>query len=169
MPNVMTALKAEIARIARKEAKALVSPVKKPSGKLRSFVADLKRRVSALEKVNHELQSRLTKVEGSQPAPSEQQNKRGWISGKGIKSLRKKLGLSQADFARLVQVSPITVYQWESKKGMLTFRGGTKAKLFALRGIGAREAKARLAEMTPAVKKVLKAKKVTKRAGKRGK
>lgn len=164
MPNFVAPLRQEIARIARKEAKALVSPVKKPSGKLRSFVADLKRRVASLEKTNGQLQSRLAKLEASQPAPAASQDKRGWISGKGIKSLRKKLGLSQAEFARLVGVSHITVYQWESKTGMLTFRGGTKAKVFAVRGIGAREAKARLAEM-PKEPVVKKGKKAAKRVG----
>ncbi|MCE9612906.1 MAG: helix-turn-helix domain-containing protein [Lentisphaerae bacterium] len=158
MPNFVAPLRQEIARIARKEAKALVSPVKKPSGKLRSFVADLKRRVAMLEKTNGQLQSRLAKLEASQPASTESPDKRGWISGKGIRSLRKKLGLSQAGFAQLVQVSPITVYQWESKKGMLTFRGTTKSRVFAVRGIGAREAKARLAEM-PVARADKKAKK----------
>lgn len=167
MPNVLQVLKAEIARIARKEARALVSPVKKPSGKLRSFVADLKRRVAALEKANGQLQSRLSKLESSQPAPAESQDKRGWISGKGIRNLRNKLGLTQADFARLVQVSPITVYQWESKSSMLTFRGGTKARVFAVRGIGAREAKQRLAAMPG--KATRPARKAGKRAAKRTK
>ncbi|MDA0578465.1 MAG: helix-turn-helix domain-containing protein [Verrucomicrobia bacterium] len=171
MPNFVAPLRQEIARIARKEAKSLVAPVKKPSGKLRSFVADLKRRVASLEKTNGQLMSRLAKLEVSQPGSTESPDKRGWISGKGIRSLRKRLGLSQADFARLVGVSSISVYQWESKKGMLTFRGGTKAKVFAVRGIGAREAKARLAEMPkePMGKKAPKANKVTKRAGKRRK
>ena len=167
MPNFVKPLRDEIARIARKEAKAITAPIRKPSGKVRRFVADLKRRMASLEKVNRELLARLTKLEATQPAPTDQQDKRGWISGKGIRSLRKKLGLSQADFARLVGVSHITVYQWESKKGMLTFRGGTKAKVFAVRGIGAREAKARLAEMKKPV--VRKAKKVAKRVGKRRK
>lgn len=166
MPNFVAPLRQEIARIARKEAKSLVAPVKKPSGKLRSFVADLKRRVAALEKVNGQLQSRLAKLESSQPAPAESQNKRGWISGKGIRSLRKKLGLSQSDFARLVQVSAITVYQWESKRGMLTFRGGTKARVFAVRGLGAREARQRLAEMP---EKPARAGRVGKRGAKRTK
>jgi DNA-binding transcriptional regulator YiaG len=103
--------------------------------------------VAALETLNGQLQSRLAKLESSQPTPTESHDKRGWISGKGIRSLRKKLGLSQADFARLVGVSHISVYQWEKKAKTLTLRGATKAKVFAVRGIGAREAKARLAEM----------------------
>jgi hypothetical protein len=39
------------------------------------------------------------------------------------------------------------VYQWERKPGMLRLRDATKAAVMAVRGLGAREAKARLAEM----------------------
>jgi len=40
MPNVAAVLKAEIARISRKEAKAAVSPIRKPSVRLRKDVAN---------------------------------------------------------------------------------------------------------------------------------
>ena len=40
MPNVMKVLKDEISRISRKEAKAAVSPVRKPSVRLRKHVAN---------------------------------------------------------------------------------------------------------------------------------
>jgi hypothetical protein len=33
MPNIMTALKAEIVRLARKEVKAATAPIRKPAGK----------------------------------------------------------------------------------------------------------------------------------------
>ena len=69
------------------------------------------------------------------------------ISGKGVRSLRQKLGLSQEAFAKLVGVSPNCVYQWESKPGMLRLRANTRAAVLAARGLGAREAKAKLAEM----------------------
>jgi DNA-binding transcriptional regulator YiaG len=162
MPNIAKVLREEIARISRKEAKAAVTPVRKPSIRVRSDVADLKRRMALLEKANKELLARLAKIEAAQPAPpATEPAGRGWISGKGIKSLRKRLGLSQADFARLVGVSEQAVYIWERKTGMVKFRDSTKAAVFAVRGIGAREAKDRLAEM--------KAKTVKKPVSKRGK
>ena len=49
MANVITALKAEIARIARKEARQAVAPLRKPANTTRLTLADLKRRVAALE------------------------------------------------------------------------------------------------------------------------
>ena len=161
MPNVATVLKEEIARVARKEIKAAIAPIRKPSVRVRHDVASLKQRVAVMEKANKGLQARLAKLEAAQPAaPAADQAAKGWISGRGVRSLRKRLGLSQGDFARLVGVSAQAVYMWESKPGTLELRGATKGKLFAVRGIGAREAKARLAEMPKAVKP----KKVAKRA-----
>lgn len=145
MPNVMSVLKAEIIRLAKKEAKATVAPVRKPSGATRKGLADLKRRMGALEKETKRLAALLSKVPQPEPvaAPSGSKN---WISGKGVRSLRKKLGLSQEAFAKLTGVSSQAVYTWESKPGMLRLRPTTKAALMAVRGLGAREAKQRLAE-----------------------
>ena len=160
MANVMKVLKEEISRIARKEAKAAVAPVRKPSVRYRKDIADLKRRMALVEKVNKELQNRLKKIEGAQPAPQAAETAgRAWITGRGIKRLRAKLRLSQAEFAKLVGVSDQAVYMWEKNSGMLKLRGATKGKVFAVRGIGARAAKARLAEMQKAKKPVSKRRK----------
>ncbi len=159
MPNVMTVLKAEISRIARKEAKQAVAPLRKPTTGARRTFADLKRRVAGLEKECKRLGAALAKM--PKPEPQEVPGKgKGWISGKGVRSLRQKLGLSQDAFARLVGVTPNGVYQWECKPGMLRLRDKTRTALLAARQLGAREAKARLAEIK-SVKKV-------KAAGKRG-
>ena len=69
--------------------------------------------------------------------------------------------MTQEEFAKLVGVSSQGVYVWESKPGMLRLREATKAALMAVRGLGAREAKERLAGM--AVKKADK--KVAKKKG----
>ena len=162
MSNIIIALKAEIARIARKEAKQAVAPLHKPTTGARHVLADLKRRVAALEKENKRMATLLSKI--PQPAPEEAPAKaKGWISGKGVRSLRQKLGLSQEAFAKLVGVSPNCVYQWESKPGMLRLRKTTRSAVFATRELGAREAKDKLAEM-PAVKKAKPAGKRRQRA-----
>ena len=151
MANVITALKAEIARIARKEAKQAVAPLRKPANATRLTLADLKRRVAALEQENKQLAASLSKI--PQPAPAEEPAKaKGWVSGKGVRSLRQKLGLSQEAFAQLVGVSPNAVYQWERKSGMLRLRSKTQAAVMAARKLGSREAKAKLAEMVAAKK-----------------
>ena len=148
MPNVAKVLKEEITRLARKEAKAAVSPIRRPSVRLRKDVTALKRRMVLLEQETKAMQALLKKMEAAQPAVPEAEKKE-WISGKGIKSLRNRLGLSQGELAKLVGVSRNTVYKWEIKPGMLKLRESTKAALFSLRGMGAREARKRLEAMKP--------------------
>jgi DNA-binding transcriptional regulator YiaG len=157
MSTIVKVLKDEISRIARREAKQAVAPLHKPTTGARHILADLKRRVAALEKENKRMAALLSKI--PQPEPKEDPAKaKGWISGKGVRSLRQKLGLSQEAFAKLVGVSPNCVYQWESKPGMLRLRENTRAAVFAARDLGAREAKEKLAAMA-AVKKAKPARK----------
>jgi DNA-binding XRE family transcriptional regulator len=164
MPNIAKILREEISRIGRKEAKSACTPLHRKEIKTAKTTVALKKRVVALEKSNRLLLERLAKLEALQPASQgpQEENARAWISGKGIRRLRKKLGLSQAAFAKLVGVSVISVYNWEKNPGMLKLRNTTKASVFSIRDIGAREAKKRLEAMP-------KSKNVVKKAAKRRK
>jgi DNA-binding transcriptional regulator YiaG len=168
MSNIAQVLKAEISRISKREAKALITPIRKSSAKLRPDVADLKARLAVLEKSNRELQKQVATLIASQPAPAEAPEGRAWISGKGVKALRRKLGLTQGELAKLTGVSTGAVVQWESKAGMLKLRDATKKAIMAIRGIGKAEARKRLAELAPAKgkkAKVAKGKVKGKKAG----
>ncbi len=59
-------------------------------------------------------------------------------------TLRKKLGLSAGDMARLLGVSAQSVYHWESGKSKP--RAGQLAAIAQVRKLGKREAAARLAQ-----------------------
>ena len=61
---------------------------------------------------------------------------------KGLKSQRNRLGLSAADYGRLVGVSAQSVYNWEL--GQASPRADQVKAIPALRGIGKQESKARL-------------------------
>jgi len=152
MPNVAAVLKAEIARISRKEARSAVSPIRKPSVRYRKDIADLKRRLAILEKAGKEFHARLAKVEKAQPAPAAEPEQKARITAKGMKALRRKLGLSGDELARLVGVTGQAVYSWERGQGALRLRTATRAAVLAIRGIGAREARKRLEEMKNAKK-----------------
>ena len=146
MPNIAKVFKDEIARISRKEAKQAVAPFRKSTASARRTFAELKRRLDALEKECKRFCVALAK--GPQAALPEVPAKgKGWISGKGVRSLRQKLGLSQEAFAKLVGVTPNCISLWEGKSGMLRLRGNTRTALLAARQLGAREAKDRLAKM----------------------
>lgn len=153
MPDVGKVLKDEIARISRKESKAAVTPLRAASVQVRKDLGDLKKRAAVLEKAIKQLQTSFARVAPAPQAATEVAGgERGGISGKGIKSLRKRLGVSQAEFAKLVGVSDQAVYLWERKPGLLKLRGATKASLSTIRGMGAREARARLDDIAKAAK-----------------
>jgi len=153
MANVAKVLKEEIARISRKETKSAFSQIGKSHTSLKKIVADLKKRVVSLEKDNKRLVSEAKK-EKPVPAqtPSEESGK-ARFSAKGIRSLRSKLGLTQAEFAKLAGTTTHSVYLWEKKEGALKLRDKTREALVLIRELGAKEAKAKLDEAVKTLKK----------------
>ncbi len=171
MPNIMTVLKAEIVRLARKESKASVDPIRKSAADTRKALADMKRRVDDLEKHVKQLCAQAAKTsqsETSQPQASLPEEPRSeparpetkpastrsseGFSAKSVRALRQKLGLSQQRFADLLGVGHATVYKWEVKPGMLNLNHRTKAALTEARGMGSRHAKKRLEALDKQVK-----------------
>jgi len=154
MPNIAKILREEISRIARKESKSAVTPVRKSAAKLRPDVADLKNRVTVLEKEIKRLSVLVINLASTQPAPAEEAEEgRAWITGRGVKSLRRKLGLSQGEFGKLTGASSHAVYLWESNPGTLKLRAASKAAIMAVRGISKAEARKRLDDLAKPVKK----------------
>ncbi len=151
MPDIATVLKAEIARIARRETKAAVANLQKSTGKARKAWVDTKSRLAELERQVKALKSQLAK-----PATQMEEDTASAdslrMTGKRVKSLRGRLGVTQAQFALLVGVTPQAVYHWEQQAGSLKLRSQTKAGLALVRGLRAREARARLEELTSAKK-----------------
>jgi DNA-binding transcriptional regulator YiaG len=165
MPNIVRVMNDEIRRLAKKEAKALIVGIKKDTIRLKKDNADLKRRIAQLERDNRRLDRLADKVESQAPSPEAPKRR---LSSRNIKILRKKLKVSQAQFAKLVGVSDQSVYNWEAKGGVLSFNAGTLEKIVAVRGMSARGAKERLAKIEQAAK-ARAGKKSKKRAKKGGK
>ncbi len=140
MPNLSTILKGEITRLARKEIKAAVDPVRKTSAGQRKEIAELKRQLAALQRdLKASLKpSKVLKQEGEASGSTR-------FSAKGLKSLRAKLGLSAGEFGLLVGASGQSIYKWETGKAVP--RASQQAALASVRGIGKREAAKRLASM----------------------
>ena len=141
MPNIALILRQEIMRLARKEVRAQTSSARKMMTQLKSANTELKRETS-------ELRSKLARLErrsrGGQDRQSsdEPQQRRMRFNAKGLATHRTKLGLSAADYGRLVGVTGQTIYKWE--------QGGAKPRmsqltaLASIRGLGKREARKRL-------------------------
>ena len=138
MPNILSVLKAEISRLARKEAKQVVAPVKKVSANYRGLIAGLRKQVGALQKEIAVLKRAAPKADKAIEAIEPQG--RFWISGKGVRTLRKRLGLTQAQFAKLAGVSVQSVVNWEAAKGKAPIRRKTSiARMQQIRGLRKRQ------------------------------
>lgn len=150
--SIIKELQSEIIRVARKEIRKELDPIKRVNAQQRKYIADLRRELSDSQKEVKRLQKGLVKgaVKGSAKASSvaqDQPEQRFWVTGKGILSLRKRLGLTQIEFAQLVDVTQQTVVRWEKTKGKIVLRGSAvQARLQELRGFGKKDARKALGE-----------------------
>ncbi len=140
MPNLAAVIKEEIRRLARKEARAETSVLKKQSAQYRSAIAALKRQVDSQAKALAFLEKQERKRVG--PGPAKPLTDGARFSAKSVSAHRRRLGLSQVDYGKLVGVSKLTIYNWE--QGNTRPREEALASLVALRDIGKREALKRL-------------------------
>lgn len=144
MPNIAAVLKDEIARIARKEVRAQTAEFKKSSAQYRTHIAALRRRIDELERQLKRASKGTAAAVKSTP-PEEEGGTHRRFSPTRLAAQRSKLGLSAADFAALLGVSGQSVYKWEH--GEARPRAAQLEAIAALRGIGKREAAARLAQL----------------------
>jgi len=142
--SVIKELQSEIARVARKEIRKELDPIKRVNASQRKYIADLRRELSDLQKEVKRLQKELGK---EIPAVVEEPEQRFWITGKGVLSLRNRLGLTQVDFAELVGITQQTVVRWEKTEGKISLRGeAVQSRLQELRSMGKKEVLAEFEE-----------------------
>lgn len=149
MSNLVSSLKSEIVRLARKEAKAATDPLRKPSVAARKAIADIKRRVAALEKELRRVNGVLSKVQSAQPcqpcsSESPASDVKMRVTSRNVKSLRNRLGLTASAFAKLLGVTAHWVYLYEHKAGVLKMRAATLAAFQSAKAMTAKEARAKL-------------------------
>jgi len=78
--------------------------------------------------------------------PDQEEGRKARLTSRGIRSLRKKLRLSQLDFGKLLGTTAGAVYLWEKKEGALSLRDKTRAAILSIRVLGAKEAREKLDE-----------------------
>lgn len=146
MSNIGKLLKDEIARIARREARGLIRPLHRESSRMRKTLAACRRQVRAMER-DVAWAVRQAKKQVESPAIPTGASAKRWISSKGIKALRRKFGISRADFGKLIGAATPTIAQWESKPGKIEFRKkDTMARIETVRTLGARDVRRLLVE-----------------------
>ncbi len=140
MSTLVSVLKHEITRLARKEVAAGTGVLRKANAQYRRDIAQLKRGADALSKQVAYLERQEKKRAGQPVSAAKAEGKR--FSRHGLKSHRERVDLSAADYAKLVGVSAQTIYSWEQGKSKP--RDEQLASLVAVRGLGKREAQKRL-------------------------
>lgn len=140
MPNIASVLKDEIQRISRKVVKSDTGVTRRAAAQHRRDIAELKRLVSDLSKRVSFLERQEKRRVGVRPPKEAAEGAR--FSPRWLKTHRDRLGISAADYARLVGVSSLTIYNWETGKSRPRREG--VAALAAVRGLGKREVMKRL-------------------------
>jgi DNA-binding transcriptional regulator YiaG len=144
--NIVTALKDEVSRIARKEVRNETAQLKKAVARYRSDIADLKRRLAAAEQSLAKIRKSGGVPRPSTPASTPEGTAGIRFSAKGFRTLRERLDLSGPETAKLLRVSVQTIYNWEA--GSSKPREPQLSAITVLRKAGKREVAARLAELT---------------------
>jgi DNA-binding transcriptional regulator YiaG len=140
MPNILPVLREEISRLSRKEIRSQVGATKDATTQHRRHIAALKRQVARLQQQVTLLSRKV--FDTPQAVSAVATPTRSRFIAKGLRSQRKHLGLSAADYGKLLGVSAQSIYKWERE--LASPRSEQLSRLAALRGIGKREAAERL-------------------------
>ena len=141
MANLTSLLNEQIRRLSAREITSREKMIRRITAQHRRDIASLKRQVAGLRKTVTFLQGCEEKRVGSfAPTPESADGLR--FRADGLRSHRARLGLSAQDYGKLVGVSGLSIYAWEASRSKP--RQAQLAKLSAVRGLGLREAMARL-------------------------
>lgn len=152
MSSIARVLKEEIQRSVRRETSQLKTEHRKALSAFKKSYADMRKRVSVLEKQlrKHSATPPRTAVPGADQAGEGDAMR---VTAASLKSMRKRLGITQGDLAGLLGVSVQVVAVWESKKGRVNIRkAAVRAALAALKKEKKADVSARLGKDLKTVK-----------------
>lgn len=147
MAKYAAAFKEEVLRLSAKSIRIETATLRRVSIRQSRLIAALRREIEALKRQTSPLR-RGPKRAGPPIAATPQTSGRSKtrFQARGLVSLRKRLGLSQADLGKLIGCSGNSVFNWESGKAKPQQR--QIDTLASIRGIGKREALRRLEAAT---------------------
>ncbi len=141
MPNIAVTFRQEIIRLARKEIRRETQILRKASAQYRRVIAELRRETKKLQSdvLRFALQG------GSAPHVLEADSGKTRFSAKSVIAQRKRLGLSAADYGKLIGVTAQTIFNWEHGKSRP--RQAQISALGSVRNLSKKEAVARLEQI----------------------
>lgn len=149
MTTFAESLKKEIARVARKELREEIAALRKTSGLQRSDIAALKKQLQVLQvlvkKLDkpratpvHKTSDMVTPVSGGES--NGKPGRKVTFTAERLKTQRARLGFTQEQMAKLLEVSSLSIWKWES--GVATPRAARIPQLLQRLALGKREAQA---------------------------
>ena len=143
MGKLEATIKSEITRLATRELRKVSVPLKRDVRLLKNTVSQIRKAVLPLERFAAHQRKELTKREIRLEATPEEV-KKSRFSPRLIRTLRKKLRITQKELAILVGVTIGAAHKWEM--GKFNPKAEKKAALVALRKLGRGEVKKLLKE-----------------------
>jgi DNA-binding transcriptional regulator YiaG len=142
-------IKDEIIRLAKREMRMKFVPLRRDVRSLKITASQLRKSVLGLQRFVSQQENQM----GTKPVPevTAEDMKKARFSPRLIKSLRKHLGVSQKDMAKLAGVTVGAVFQWE--KGKFEPKDEKKKVLVSLRKLGRQDVKKLLMQETTPKKK----------------
>lgn len=143
MAKFESIIKSEIVRLARREVRKIALPLRKDFYSMRKIISQLRRAVLTLQRITSAQQKELEKRKVPLEAEPEEV-KIARFSPRLIRSLRRRLRITQKELALLTGVTVGAIHQWESGQ----FKPGLpkRAIMVALRRLGRREVRKLLEE-----------------------
>lgn len=151
MTTFADSLKREIARVARKELREEIAALRKTSLAQRSEIAALKKQLRAVQTQVNRLSKGEGKVQrekvraepyaGQAPSAVQTKGKPGrkvLFTAERLKAQRIRLGFTQEQMAKLLEVSSLSIWKWES--GGAAPRASRVPQILARLALGKREA-----------------------------
>jgi putative transcriptional regulator len=139
MPNLAATLKSEIRRLAAREVRRGLQPLRRIQKQVKALRQSSRSHRYALAG----LKRRLLRMKAAVRATGGARGGRGaQMAPEAIAAMRHGLGMSRLSFAKLLGVSPGSIFGWE--KGRTLPRGQSLERLRDVRKMGVRAAKARV-------------------------
>jgi DNA-binding transcriptional regulator YiaG len=120
--------------------------------KLSKQVSDLRRQAQGQARVLAGMRRRLSGLRSGLRKPMAAAGRRGrQLTPQGIRALRDRMRMTREQFAKLVGVSPGSIFGWES--GRTLPRRGSLGRLSELRKVGVKAARAQLSGLGKTVRR----------------
>jgi DNA-binding transcriptional regulator YiaG len=138
MPNFASTLRAEVRRVASREMRKTLRKLRRMQMQVKALRLASRGQRRSMATMQRRMQRLKARVRTA-PAAAAPGRRGRRMSPESIRALRAQLGMSRKDFARVVGVSPGSIFGWENGRNVP--RGRSAARLREVKQMGVRRAR----------------------------